>query len=61
MKRKRVRLSDEGEGHRRRDPDEAEIEIDAANAEMGGPTTQSLSAGLASTDRRHEDDENDKD
>jgi len=30
------------------DPDESELEIDAANAVMGGPTTGSLSAGLGS-------------
>jgi hypothetical protein len=30
------------------DPDPAELEIDQANDEMGGPTTASLEAGLSS-------------
>ncbi len=31
-----------------RDPDPAELEVDQANDEMGGPTTGSLNAGLSS-------------
>jgi hypothetical protein len=31
-----------------RDPQPSELEIDEANDENGGPTTESLSAGLAS-------------
>ena len=31
-----------------RDPDPAELEIDEANDESGGPTTASLNAGLSS-------------
>ena len=49
MAEKRTRLSDEGAGHKRQDPEEAELEIDAANDSIGGPTTKSLSAGLSST------------
>jgi hypothetical protein len=35
-------------GERAQDPDPAELEIDQANDEMGGPTTASHSAGLSS-------------
>ncbi len=55
MAEKRTRLSDEGEGHKRQDPTEDEMEIDAANDRMGGPTTESLSAGLPSTLRTSEE------
>lgn len=48
MVQDRTRLSDEGDGHERHDPDESDLEIDAANDSMGGPTTASLSSGLPS-------------
>ena len=44
----RTRLSDEGDPDRHDDPEESELEIDAANDSIGGPTTGSLSAGLSS-------------
>lgn len=42
-------MTNERKHEPRRDPEPSEIEVDEANEEFGGPTTESLESGLSSS------------
>ena len=60
MTEDRTKLSDAGEAREAGDPQPSELEIDYANDSMGGPTTESLHAGLSTAQQSTADGSHDE-